>query len=269
MKNIKYLLIVLFFSFAIPTQAQNWDQIVKACASDRSADSYYGYSVSISGDYAIVGADGEDFDANGLNRKINAGAAYILHNTGDTWVEIQKLVASDRNVFDYFGCSVAISGDYAIVGANMEDEDALGSDFRVNSGSAYIFYNNAGTWTETQKLASNDRQFDDYFGSAVAISGNVAIIGSYFEDQNLIGLDSLPNSGSAYIFTNNFGTWTQTKKLIASDRSEADYFGYSVAIDGDYAIVGAYAEDENITGGETFLESGSAYIFKNTAGNWI
>jgi hypothetical protein len=262
-------LTVLFSIFSVFTvNAQTWDQIIKECASDRSTGSLYGYSVSISGDYAIVGALSEDFDDEGLNRKVNAGAAYILKNIDGTWTEVQKIVASDRSAFDYFGCSVAISGDYAMVGANMEDENSIGNDYLFNSGSVYLFYNNAGVWSETQKLVSSDREFDDYFGSAISMSGDVAIIGVYLEDKNPMGLDSLANSGSAYIFINNSGTWIQQQKLVASDRSAADYFGRAVSVDGDYAIIGAYAEDEDASGGATQLESGSAYIFKNTSGTW-
>jgi hypothetical protein len=97
--------------------AQNWDEVVKAVATDRAASDLFGYSVAISGDYAIVGANQEDHNATGGQFLDNAGAAYILRNNAGTWTVVQKIVASDRAADDEFGTSVAISGDYAIVGA--------------------------------------------------------------------------------------------------------------------------------------------------------
>jgi len=263
MKKRIFLILVLLFPVYL-AQAQDWEQVVKACASDRLSDSYYGNSVAIDGNYAVVGANGDDFDTNGENRKINAGAAYVLHFNGTTWVEVQKLVASDRAAYDYFGCSVAISGDYIMVGANMDDNATS-----TNLGSVYVFYNNAGVWTETQKIASSDRHEDDFFGSALSLNGDYAIVGVYLQDYNTAGLDSVGNGGAAYIFKNIAGTWTETQKLIASDRSATDYFGFSVDIEGDYAIIGAYAEDEDANGVNTQVEAGSAYIFKNYSDTWI
>ena len=93
----------------------------KIVASDRGASDHFGNSVSISGDYAIVGSPDEDEDASGGNTLSNAGSAYIFKRDGTSWVQQQKIVASDRGVNDYFGWSVSISGDYAIVAARDED----------------------------------------------------------------------------------------------------------------------------------------------------
>ncbi|MEZ4825087.1 MAG: FG-GAP repeat protein [Bacteroidia bacterium] len=125
-------------------QAQNWSEIIKVTASDRESEDRFGYSVAISGDYAIVGAYEEDEDASGGNTLDVAGSAYIFLNQAGTWTQVQKIVASDREAGDRFGYSVAISGDYAVVGAYNEDEDALGGNSQTNAGSAYIFHNQAG-----------------------------------------------------------------------------------------------------------------------------
>ncbi|MDD3688270.1 MAG: hypothetical protein PHE56_16115, partial [Bacteroidales bacterium] len=267
MKKRIFWILLLSFSTLI-THAQNWDQVVKACASDRSDNSNYGYSVAIDGEYAVVGAQAEDFDELGQNRKINAGAAYVLHYNDTTWVEIQKLVASDRASLDYFGCSVSISGDYIFVGAKMEEDDIAIAEFKENLGAVYVFHNNSGVWTETQKLVALDKHDDDYFGSAVSLSGDWAIIGVAMQDFDEANIYSIGNAGAAYIFRNNSGTWSQTQKIVLPDRSETDYFGCSVSIDGDYVIIGAYAEDENELGIETILEAGAAYIYKNNLDVW-
>jgi ligand-binding sensor protein len=111
-----------------------------------------------------VGAYLEDEDASGGATATSAGSAYIFKQTAGVWAEQQKIVASDRAAGDAFGSSVAISGDYAIVGARSEDEDASGGATASAAGSAYIFKQIAGVWAQQQKIVANDRAADDYFG---------------------------------------------------------------------------------------------------------
>ena len=220
-------------------------------ASDAQNNNRFGDSVAISGDYAIVGA--------GLGDGVVAGtgAAYIFKSAGaGKWpqTETQKLFASDGQA-DRFGDSVAISGDYAIVGA------ALGDGVVAGTGAAYIFKKDPVTgWpqTETQKLFASDGATSDRFGDSVAISGDYAIVGAYRDDNS-----GGNGAGAAYIFfKDGSGNWSQTQKLLASDGQADDFFGYSVAISGDYAIVGAFGVD----GGNY---TGAAYIFFNDgSGNW-
>jgi len=266
--QIRIIGILLLVLCTFSANSQNWDEIIKTTASDRNASDFYGRSVAIDGDYAIVGAWGEDEDVAGANTKLESGSAYILHNDNGTWSEIQKIVASDRAVGDNFGYAVDISGDYAIVGAWKEDHDEIGNSPMSDAGSAYIFYNDGSSWIETQKIVASDRFDGDYFGQSVAIDGNYIVVGAFNEDEDASGLNSLNNAGSAYIFFNSGVIWSEQQKIVASDRSAADYFGFDVDIDGNYIIVGAYAEDEDATGiGGTLLEAGSAYIFENT-GMW-
>ena len=214
-------------------------QLHKLVASDAAAADYFGYSVAISGNYAIVGAYNND------DGGADSGSAYIFNVS--TGTQLHKLVASDAAVYDYFGYSVAISGNYAIVGANGDDDGGSAS------GSAYIF--NVSTGTQLHKLVASDAAAVDFFGYSVAISGNYAIVGAY-------GDDGVPNdSGSAYIF--NVSTGTQLHKLVANDAAASDNFGYSVAISGNYAIVGAQYNDD---GG---ANSGSAYIFNVSTGTQL
>jgi hypothetical protein len=267
-KPLTLLALLVLLSAANPVFAQNWNQIIKVVASDRAVDDEFGRSVAISGDYAIVGAALECHNATGGDSLYRAGSAYIFKNNAGTWTQMQKIVASDRGATDMFGITVAISGDYAIVGANGEDEDATGGNTLSLSGSAYIFKNIAGTWSQVQKIVASDRAINDLFGGSVSISGDYAIVGASNEDHDASGGNTLNLSGSAYIFKNIAGTWSQVQKIVASDRGASDYFGNSVAISGDYAIVGAYLEDHDVTGGNTLSNAGSAYIFKNTLGTW-
>ena len=147
----------------------------KIVASDREASDRFGYSVAKSGNYAIVGANGEDPDASG-NVRYNAGSAYIFERTSGTWSQKQKIVASDRQADDQFGYSVAISGNYAIVGAYGEDHDASDDNPLEKAGSAYIFERTNGSWSQKQKIVASDREADDQFGRSVAIDGNYAIV---------------------------------------------------------------------------------------------
>jgi esterase/lipase superfamily enzyme len=220
------------------------NELVKLLASDGTTNDYFGMTVAISGNYAIVGANGDD------DNESNSGSAYIFELSNGTWTEKQKLLASDADNNDRFGHSVAISGNYAIVGAYYNDDNGS------NSGSTYIFELSNGTWSQKQKLLASDGAHSDSFGASVAISGNYAIVGAYGNDDNG------DSSGSAYIFELSNGTWTEKQKLLASDADNNDRFGHSVAISGNYAIVGAYYNDDNGS------DSGSAYIFELSNGNW-
>jgi len=222
-----------------------WLQQAKLTASDGSSDDNFGFSVAIEGDFAIVGAYGDDDQGSA------SGSAYIFQRSGGSWVEQTKLTASDGSSDDNFGWSVAISGDYALVGAHSDDDQGS------YSGSAYIFQRSCGAWLEQTKLTALDGSSDDLFGLSVAMSGDYALVGAYGDD------DRGSYSGSAYIFQRSGGTWLQQAKLTASDGSTGDFFGNSVAMSGDVALVGAYLDDDDGT------SSGSAYIFQRSGGTWL
>jgi hypothetical protein len=220
-----------------------WIQLQKLTASDGVESDYFGYSVSIDGDYAIIGAYFDDE---------MEGSAYIFRRDGLSWTEQAKLTASDREVGDLFGVSVSIDGDYAIVGAENDN----------GRGSAYIFKRDGTSWTEQQKVLG-DLEGDsyDWFGRSVSISGDYAIVGAEGHDTaaNPWGQEI----GTAYVFKRDGTIWGQKQQLLASDGMAYDCFGHSVAINGDYAIVGAYYSDDNGS------NSGSAYIFKRDGTSWI
>ena len=268
MKNIRNILFLLVFT-VVSTQikSQNFNQIIKAVASDRATSDLFGRSVAIDGDYAVVGAYIEDEDASGINTLTSAGSVYIFKRdaTSGDWTQIQKIVASDRATSDYFGYSVAISGNYVVVGAYQEDEDASGINTLTSAGSVYIFKNNGSdTYNEVAKIVASDRAVSDNFGYKVAIDGNYVVVGAHQEDEDASGINTLTSAGSAYMFKNDGAdNFNQVAKIVASDRAASDYFGRSVAISGSYVAVGAYQEDEDAGGVNTLTGAGSAYIFKN------
>jgi len=170
-------------AYVFVRNGERWEEQAKLTASSvaEGLSDHFGRSVAIDGDMAIVGSPYDD-DAG-----TSSGSAYVFVRNGDMWEETKKLTARDTAAGDYFGWSVAISGDVVIVGAD-EDDDAGG-----DSGSAYVFIRNGDMCEEKRKLTASDATASDYFGYSVAISGDVAIVGS-FGDDNAGG-----NSGSAYI----------------------------------------------------------------------
>lgn len=253
MKKITVLMSLLLIGI-VGLKAQDWTMVSKVVASDRTELDFYGASVAISGNYAIVGSPEEENDVNGENRMTDAGSAYILErNESGDWHEVQKIVASDRSRFSEFGKSVSISGNRALVGAFYSETD------EIMVGGAYIFERDtSGTWNEVQKITAADYDSGDYFGYSVAMSEDYIIVGAYFEEHDADGGNYLNHAGSAYIFEQNEGgEWVETQKIVASDRKAIAYFGYSVSVSGDYAIVGTDNAGE------------SAYIFKrDESGTW-
>jgi subtilisin-like proprotein convertase family protein len=223
-----------------------WTEEFKIVANDGALNDNFGQSVAVSADHVIIGAN-EDDDSG-----MNSGSAYIYAYDVNAlqWKEQGKLTAADGEAFDNFACSVDIAGDYAIIGADRNDD--LGSI----SGSAYIFKREMNQWYQQAKLIPEDVNAYDHFGYDVAISENFAVIGAYSDDT----FD--PKSGYAYVFENRNGTWQQITKLIPSDSAGEDAFGCSVSISGNHILVGAYGNEDH------GRRSGAAYIFQKVQDNW-
>jgi hypothetical protein len=164
-----------------------------------------------------------------------------------TWSQQAKLTASDGNAGDWFGWSVAVDGDTAVVGAYQDDDNG------ASSGSAYVFTRSGSTWSQQAKLVASDGANNDFFGQAVAISGDTAVIGAYGDDGY---------QGSAYVFTRSGSTWTEQVKLTATVRAADDSFGRSVAISGDTVVIGAPQDDGSQP------DSGSVYVYTGSGSTW-
>ncbi len=232
-------------------------QQAELTASDGAAGDQFGFSIALSGDgnTAVVGAFGHT-----VNGNVYQGAAYVFTNSGGNWSQQAELSASDGAAGDWFGDSVALSGDgnTAVLGA---------SGHAVNGnqiqGAAYVFTNSAGSWSQQAELTASDGVYDDEFGISVALSsdGNTALVGALFHTVN----GNTNYQGAAYVFANSAGSWSQQQELTASDGAGGDLFGNSVTLssDGNTALVGAYAHTVN---GNRY--QGAGYVFTNSAGSW-
>ena len=281
---------------------ETWEEVVMLKSSATWYDDSFGYAVAITDNWAIVGAQNDDSNADGSNLSgaSNSGAAYIFKkNDNGTWGtqndkvynQTYTLKASNADSSDKLGFSVSITDNWAIVGAYSEDSNADGSNQSgaIDSGAAYIFKNVDGTWgtqngivyNQTYILKAGNASSGDYFGYAVAITDKWAIVGAYLEDSNADGSDQsgVSGSGATYIFKNNNGTWgtqngsvyNEAQILKASNPGGGDRFGLSVNIADNWAIVGAFREDSNADGTIEFSNNtdvGAAYIFKNNNGTW-
>ncbi|MBW3589708.1 MAG: FG-GAP repeat protein [Actinobacteria bacterium] len=217
-----------------------WIEQAKLTASDAAARDRFGWSVAISGDTIVVSALWDDV---GINE--DQGSAYVFTKNAGKWTEQAKLTASDGVPLDQFGFSVAVSGDDVIVGAK-----SLGEEFGVPpQGSAYVFARAGGTWTEQVKLTPSDGVVGNGFGFRVGLDGDTAVVGAVSDNGD---------RGSAYVFTRTGGTWTQQKKLTASDGEPGDEFGFWVSVAGDTVVVGDPSDNGQ----------GSAYVFTRTGGDW-
>src|SRR6056300_127709 len=244
-------------AYIFSRSGSTWTFQQKITAPDAAQSDQFGYSVSISSDgsYALVGAFLDTHVAT------YAGSAYIFSRSGSSWSYQQKITAPDAEPGDYFGRSVAISGDgsYALVGVLLDDRP--GQPAADQSGSAYIFNRSGTTWSYQSKITAPDAAPNDRFGWSVSISsdGSYALVGSVYDDTS---------RGSAYIFSRSGSTWTYQSKITAPDAAPSDAFGWSVAISGDgsYAIAGARYDDRP---GQPISDNiGSAYIFSRSGTSW-
>ncbi len=255
------LILALSTLYLIQANAQHWIEVNKVVAFDKDSLDEYGRSVYINGNYAIVRAHQDNYDAVGGNYIQNAGSAYILERDGSgNWIHVQKIAASDRAYIDHFSISVSISGNFAIVGAPYKTEVTSGGDSVGLAGAAYLFERDGnGNWVQVQKVVASDRAKQAHFGESVSISGDYAIIAAHWEEHDATGGDSIFYAGAAYLFERDGGgNWSQVQKLVGSDRGFNYNFGKSVSISGDYAIVGDSHDDEDAIGGDSIDAAGAA-----------
>ncbi len=228
-------------------EGANWSKLAKITPADAVFNGRFGWSVSMSEEYLVVGARQ---DANNGNF---SGSAYVFQKSGDSWEEIAKLNSSDAAIGDDFGSSVAIEGDYIVVGAPLEDNS--GGD---NAGSAYVFKRNGNIWDQQVKLVASDGGTFDQFGNAVAIENDYIVVGAWMED----GVLSSGSSGAVYLFKRDGENWEEETKIHTSNGGQDDFFGHSVLINNDFIVVGASKDDDN------GYNCGSVYIYHKNEDEW-
>jgi len=200
--------------------------------SDTAGDDFFGDSVAISGTTAVVGAEGHAHDA---------GRAYLFGRNQAGWSQVGEVEGGDTVAGDDFGWSVAIAGDTIVVGAPSRAKDA---------GRAYVFGETAAGWAQVAVLKGTGTVVNDGFGASVAVSGMTAVVGASGHGDY---------AGQAYVFTDTAGDWHETGELQGSRTVVGDEFGWSVAVSGMTAVVGAQGHAD---------DGGLAYVFEKTGRYW-
>ena len=243
--------------------AGGWTQAGKLTASDPKDDAGFGHGVAVHGDTIVVGAYEEDHpDPNNPNVDFgDVGAAYVFTKPATGWADMTqtaRLTALNAAANDEFGSSVAVYGETIVVGAPEQGPDG--------DGSAYIFTKPGDAWTDSEETAELKRTSgESRFGRSVAVYGDTVVVGEP---------EAEVKKGRVYVFTKPAdGVWNDidletatdaASKLTANDRGDGDFFGRSVAFDGDTIVVGAPYDDDD---GDS---SGSAYVFtKPASGGWV
>ncbi len=221
------------YAFLFDVGQQQWVECDHLFAPDAGADDRFGSSVAIDGTTLLVGAIQEDEAAN------NAGAGYVFTEAPAGWEFQDKLVPTSSGTNPQMGRSASLDGDVAVLGAW---QDAPAAMFSV--GAAHVFRRVGTTWSEEQKLTATDAADFRWFGQSVSVSGDVIAVGAYGDRA-----DDLSESGGAYFFTFNGVSWDELDNVNASDPAANDRFGWSIALDGDNAVVG------------TGVSASKAYLF--------
>ncbi|MBI5585794.1 MAG: FG-GAP repeat protein [Deltaproteobacteria bacterium] len=271
----------------------NWVQQAYLKASNTGAGDNFGFSVAIEGDTLVVGAPFEASNATGINgiqgdnSAPGAGAVYVFTRALGVWTQQAYLKASNTGAGDNFGFSVALSGDTLVVGAPFEDSDATGvnanqgSNAAPNAGAAYVFVRTLEAWSQQAYLKASNTDPEDRFGWSVAVAEDTAVIGAIGEAGNALGVNgnqgsnAAPNAGAAYVFVRAVGFWNPQAYVKASNTDAGDRFGWSVAVAGDTAVIGAVGEASNATGtngnqgNDSAPGAGAAYVLVRTGGVWV
>jgi hypothetical protein len=279
-------------AYVFVRRAEKWTQ--QAYLKPFSSDAFdlFGASVAVSGDTIAVGASREDGGSTGTdgdpgdNSAYNSGAVYVFANEGTGWVQQAYVKASNTDKNDFFGRTLALSGDTLVVGAWGEDSLATGvngdeeDNDGYNAGAAYVFTREGTGWAQQAYLKASNTDSPDEFGGSVAVTGNMLAVGAGWENGGATGPDgdqsdnSALNSGAVYAFERSGATWGQSAYLKASNTGPGDLFGLSVAVSGDTIVSGAVHEDSLASGvngkqTETSVtnDTGAAYVFDLDA--WV
>jgi hypothetical protein len=224
--------------------ASGWTQAGKVSADDGLNGDQFGYRIALSDDLMVVGA----FNAT-IGENTAQGSAYVFAPVDGTWMQAQKLTASDGGVFDNFGASTARDGDTLMVGANGATVNGNGAQ-----GAVYVFTRSGDSWSEVQKLTADDGAMNNNFGIDIALDGDTVLIGAH-----VATIDGVVWAGAVYAFERTDGTWTQTQKLVSDSGTQFGVFGEKLARVGDTALIAA--EGENAA-------RGVVHVFTLANGNW-
>lgn len=265
-------------------------------ASNALTQNYFGYSVALSANTAVIGAPWESSDSTGVNGDqtnsgaTRSGAVYVFVFDAGAWSQQAYLKASNTDASDRFGHSVAISGDTIVVGADEERSNAQGvngdqtNNLVSGAGAAYVFVRDGANWSQQAYLKASNTDFPgEAFGYSVATDGDVIVVGANEEASRASGVngdetDNGSTSGAAYVFIRDGSSWSQEAYLKASnnnwDASVSRRFGEAVAVSGSTIVVGDYWEPSNATGvngneqDQSASRAGAAFVYHHDGANW-
>jgi hypothetical protein len=262
-----------------------WNQQAYLKASNSGENDFFGNSLAIDSNTLLVGASGEASNTSGVNGNSsdnsaeNAGAAYVFTRNTNTWSQQAYLKASNTEINDQFGFSVAIASNTAVISANAEDSNATGIDGDQSdnsasiAGAAYVFTRSGNSWSQQAYLKAANTEAGDQFGFSVAIASDTVVIGALLESSNANVVDgdqsdnSANSAGAAYVFNRNGSSWSQQAYLKATNAEMNDNFGVSAAISGETIVIGAFSEASNTTevngnqSDNSANSAGAAYVF--------
>ena len=226
----------------------SWSQQAELRDPQAAAIDEFGYQVALSGTTALVGVPYKS-----VAGKSGAGAAYVFTRSGTSWSQQAELKASNAAANDNFGSSVALSGDTALVGASFKS--VAGKQY---AGVAYVFTRSGTSWSQQAELKASNAAANDNFGSSVALSGDTALVGAYA--KTVAGKHS---AGAVFVFARSGTSWSQQAELSDPKASAGEWFGSSLALSGETALVGAYAKT---VAGKHY--AGVAYVFARSGTSW-
>ncbi len=229
-------------AYVFVSSGTSWTQQGKLTATDGASGDRLGASVSVSGDIVLAGAPVKNcLFSCGTAQAGGFGLAYVFARSGSSWIQQAELSSSDGG--GAFGGSVAVSGNTAVVGeiANVQ-----------LVGAAFVFVRSGSTWTPQTTLIASDHSIGEEFGTAVAVSGNLAVIGVPQKNNG---------QGVFYVFSQSGSAWTQQAEMTASDATGADNFGNAIAVSGETALIASPTKDSL---------RGAVYVFVRsiTDGTW-
>lgn len=262
-------------SGSVWTQQQ---KITPSGMNSRVASDEFGSSVAISGDTLVVGSLKHSFDGGGYSNVSMAGAVFAFTRTGGVWSQQQKIIPTGVNArvaSDYFGNSLALSGDTLAVGSKGQDFDSNGVNAASGAGAVYIFTRASSVWSLQEKLVAsgtNARNSNDEFGSSVGLFGDTLVVGAAKHAYDLLGsIAKITAAGGAFIFVRSGSTWSLHQKLIAfgvNGRNANDGFATSLAIGPAGIIVGSPMHDFDENGETSISNAGAVYTYTRNGIYW-
>ncbi|KAA3605084.1 MAG: hypothetical protein DWQ01_21045 [Planctomycetota bacterium] len=234
--------------------AQGWIERQKLTASNPQGFDTFGHTIEIHGEVAAIGAPGP--------LGIGPGSVYVFRYDGQSWQEEAVLSQTTGWGDDWFGYSLDMDADRILVGSMWSRQPGLNFGGPNHAGAAWVFHWNGNQWVFEQELGASDMAGGDLFGSGVALNGDTLMVGAR-EEGDESGTNPIYGMGAVYVFERVGGTWVEQQKLRASDFSDFAWFGFDVAAQGDWMVVGSPGK----TGGG-WHGAGVSYLFRKTAGQW-